>query len=82
MNAAQQKDPFTYQGYAGAFASFFQTGDPNTHKLTNASVPGVPESRQTNEEFVIGADGFADVSTAMLQRRCDFWRSVADEIPL
>jgi len=45
-------------------------------------VPGVPESRQTNEEFVIEASGFVDVSTAMLERRCDFWRSVASEIPI
>ncbi|GAI84944.1 unnamed protein product [marine sediment metagenome] len=81
VNAVQQTDPLIYDGYAGAFASFFQTGDPNAHKLTNSSQPGVPESRQTNEEFVIEADGFENVPTNMLKKRCDFWRSVADEIP-
>ncbi|KAK5128406.1 hypothetical protein LTR85_003074 [Meristemomyces frigidus] len=85
VNAIQQTpgiDNFIYEGFAGAFASFFQTGDPNAHKLTNASVPGVPESRQTDEEFVIEADGFSNVPTSMLERRCDFWRSVAGEIPI
>ncbi|KAK4553523.1 hypothetical protein LTR86_009319 [Recurvomyces mirabilis] len=81
VNAIQTTDPLIYKGYAGAFASFFQTGDPNAHKLTNASEPGVPESRLTEEEFVIEADGFANVPTTQLQARCDFWRSVAYEIP-
>jgi hypothetical protein len=71
-----------YDGYAGAFASFFQTGDPNAHKLTGGSQPGVPESRQTNREFVIEADGFATVPMGQMKERCDFWRSVAFEIPV
>lgn len=78
MNSIQQTDPLIYEGYTGAFASFFQTSDPNAHKLTNGSQPGVPESRMTNEEFVIKADGFANVDTKMLKRRCDFWRSMAE----
>jgi hypothetical protein len=31
--------------------------DPNTHKLTTSSQPGVPENWRTREEFVIEADG-------------------------
>ena len=71
-----------YDGYAGAFASFFQTSDPNAHKLTNASQPGVPELKLKQEEFVIEADGFANVKVAMLESRCKFWRSVGGQIPI
>ena len=81
MNAIQTTNPLIYKGYAGAFASFFQTGDPNAHKLTNASEAGVPENRLTGKEFVIEAGGFENVPTTQLQARCDFWRSVAYEIP-
>lgn len=81
MNAVQTTDPLIYKGYAGAFASFFQTGDPNAHKLTNASEPGVPDNKLTQKEFVIEADGFANVPATELLARCDFWRSVAYEIP-
>jgi len=82
VNSIQQTDSFTYQGYAGAFASFFETGDPNAHKLTNDSVAGVPEL-QSEKQFVIAQDGFSDVSTAQLtQRRCDYWKSVAHKIPI
>ena len=79
VNSIQREDPLIYEGFAGAFASFFQTGDPNAHKLTNASEPGVPESGETEEEFVVEADGFANLATSQLAERCGFWRSVAYE---
>ena len=82
VNAIQQTDPFTYEGFAGAFASFFETGDPNAHKLTNESVVGVPELKQTREEFVIAQDAFSDVPIPQLSKRCAFWRSVAHKIPI
>ncbi|EMC92889.1 hypothetical protein BAUCODRAFT_142432 [Baudoinia panamericana UAMH 10762] len=82
VNAIQQQQPFIYDGFTGAFASFFQTGDPKAHKLTNVSVVGVPEYNETGEQFVIGANGFANVSTAMLEVRCAFWRSVGAQIPV
>jgi hypothetical protein len=82
VNAVQKTDPLIYEGYAGAFASFFQTGDPNAHKLTNSSQPGVPDSWKTGEQFVIAADGFQNVKTDMLKTRCDFWRELACDIPI
>jgi hypothetical protein len=81
INSIQQTDSFTYRGFAGAFASFFQTGNPNAHKLTNETVPGVPEL-QSEKQFLISQDGFSDVSIAQLSRRCDYWRSVAHKIPI
>ncbi|KAF2169774.1 hypothetical protein M409DRAFT_20188 [Zasmidium cellare ATCC 36951] len=81
-NAVQQTDPLIYQGYAGAFASFFQTGDPNAHKLTDASQAGVPELRETGEQFVVRAEGFANGEIEVLEGRCAFWRRVADKIPI
>ncbi|GAB7352546.1 hypothetical protein MBLNU459_g2935t1 [Dothideomycetes sp. NU459] len=82
VTAAQKTDPFTYDGFAGAFASFFQTGDPNAHKLTNSSTPGVPDLGRTGEEFVVAQDGFSDMAIPLLEKRCAFWRSVAEEIPI
>lgn len=82
MNTIQQTDPLIYLGYTGAFASFFQTGDPNAHKLTDSSQPGVPELNETSEEFVIQADGFDNIPIEMLERRCEFWKSVADKTPI
>ncbi|KEQ85503.1 carboxylesterase [Aureobasidium pullulans] len=81
VNDIQKTDTFTYQGYAGAFASFFQTGDPNAHKLTNSSVPGVPEL-DSGEQFLVSSDGFSGISIAQLAQRCDYWRSVAHKIPI
>lgn len=71
-----------YEGYAGAFASFFQTGDPNAHKLTNGSILGVPELKRKKEEFVIVDRGFENVHLAQLQKRCDFWQSLGRKIPV
>lgn len=85
MNVVQQTpglDHFIYEGFAGAFASFFETGDPNAYKVTNSSTPGVPELRLKNEDFVMDADGFDDVAVGHLETRCAFWRSVAGEIPI
>ncbi|KFY15188.1 hypothetical protein V491_05750 [Pseudogymnoascus sp. VKM F-3775] len=81
VNAIQKSDPMMYEGFAGAFASFFQTGDPNAHKLTNASQPGVPETRSTGKEFVISEDGFHNVRICELRERCEFWRQSARDVP-
>jgi len=82
VSAIQKTQPLIYEGFTGAFASFFATGDPNAHKLTNASEPGVPENLRTGEEFVIEADGFANMRVDQLNARCGFWRQVADDIPI
>ena len=82
VNPIQKSDPLIYEGFTGAFASFFQTGDPNAHKLTNKSEPGVPESRISGEEFVIQANGFANVKTSMLAARCRVWRELASSVPI
>ncbi|KAG9630415.1 carboxylesterase, partial [Aureobasidium melanogenum] len=81
VNSTQQTDRFTYQGYAGAFASFIETGDPNVHKMTHESVAGVPEL-QSERQFLVSQDGFSDESIAQLISRCDYWRSVAHKIPI
>ena len=82
MNAVQTTMPLIYEGFTGAFASFFQTDDPDAHKVTNAGVPGVPENWRTGEEFVIESAGFANVRVDQLNERCGFWRQVANDIPI
>lgn len=73
-----------YQGFAGAFASFFQTGDPNTHKLTNATESGVPSLGQDtpSEKFVIESAGFQNDEIDLLAERCNFWRDVGSAVPV
>lgn len=81
MGAVQQSQPLEYAGIAGAMASFFQTGDPNAHKLTDGSEAGVPELR-TGKEWVVKADAFEQTDIDMLKTRCAFWRENAKDIPL
>ncbi|KAJ5663511.1 hypothetical protein N7507_004242 [Penicillium longicatenatum] len=82
QTVVQETNRVVYEGYAGAFASFFQTGDPNAHKLTNSSELGVPELQKTGEEFVIVDHGFENVRLVQLRKRCDFWRSIGKHIPI
>ncbi|KAH8648990.1 putative carboxylesterase [Tricladium varicosporioides] len=86
VNAIQKSSPDTYLGYTGAFASFFATGDPNKHKLTNSSVAGVPEV-EVGMEFVIkdGSPTFENLSIegrGGLAEKCEFWRSAGGDIPV
>jgi len=84
VNAIQETQPLIYKGYAGAFASFFQTGDPNAHKLSNSTEPGVPSlgPGTANEKFVIESNGFQNVGMGVLEERCDFWRSMGSAVPV
>ncbi|PWY70467.1 carboxylesterase [Aspergillus heteromorphus CBS 117.55] len=82
INTIQETDPLIYKGYTGAFASFIQTGDPNAHKLTNASEPGVPDLHATGDEFVIADAGFENLRLVQLKERCAFWLSVAKDVPV
>lgn len=78
----QETNPVVYQGYAGAFASFFQTGNPNAHKLTNSSELGVPLLKRTGKEFVVVDNGFQNIRIDQLKRRCDFWTRLGRQIPV
>ena len=81
LNAVQHSDPLTYEAYAGAMASFVQTGDVNVHKITEKSVPGVPLLRN-DRQFVISSGGVAIGMVDQLKKRCAFWLSVADRVPI
>lgn len=77
----QQSQPDIYLGYTGAFASFFETGDPNALKLTGANDSGVPPL-SAGEELNINAAGLARLELVQLKTRCDFWKSVAAKVPI
>ncbi|KAI9035116.1 putative carboxylesterase [Aspergillus affinis] len=81
-NSVQQTNPLVYNGYAGAFASFIQTGDPNAHKLTGEDVPGVLKLRGSESEFVVRETGFENVGLTGLKERCAFWRRVGGRVPV
>lgn len=81
VNPAQKTDPFHYQGYTGAFASFFVAGDPNKLKLTDADVPGVPDLK-SGKEFVIDAEGFENAEIGQFKKRCDLWKGLGPKIPV
>ncbi|KAK7556871.1 putative carboxylesterase [Phyllosticta citricarpa] len=87
VNEIQQTDPFIYQGYTGAFGSFFQTGDPNAQgpppqtgatKKPYAAVPPL----QSGQEWVTKSDSFETHDVAMLTKRCAFWKDNAESVPL
>ena len=65
VNPIGQTDSFVYGGYTGAFASFFQTGNLNAHKLTDNNVPGIPVV-QSQEEFAIASASFMNLPTRNL----------------
>ncbi|KNG47360.1 carboxylesterase [Stemphylium lycopersici] len=81
INSVQKTDPLTYQGYAGAMASFVQTGDPNAHKVTNGSVAGVPGIEE-DSQFLVTASGLRQGGIALLEERCAFWAGVAERVPV
>lgn len=81
VNPVQKSDPLTYHGYTGALASFVQTGDPNAHKLTNASVPGVPRVN-TGKEFLVTAQGLKQGPISQFEERCAFWLDVSKRVPV
>ncbi|KAI0022170.1 carboxylesterase [Xylariomycetidae sp. FL0641] len=81
VDSAQQTDPFHYEGYAGAMASFFMTGDPDALKLTGCNASGVP-ALDSGREWTVTAQGFTATSLAGFARRCGFWRGVAPKVPI
>ncbi|KAH7055547.1 carboxylesterase [Macrophomina phaseolina] len=81
VNAVQKTQPLIYEGLAGAMASYFQTGDPNAHKLTESSEAAVPELT-TGKEWVVKSDSFEQTDITMLKTRCAFWKENAKDVPL
>ncbi|KAF2205089.1 alpha/beta-hydrolase [Delitschia confertaspora ATCC 74209] len=81
VNAVQKSNALTYQGFAGAMASFIQTADPNMHKVTDKSVVGVP-SISDNQQFVVAAGGFRNGGIEVLQKRCVFWETQGKNVPI
>ncbi|KAH8651340.1 Alpha/Beta hydrolase protein [Xylariales sp. PMI_506] len=80
LNPQQVSNPVIYQGFAGAFASFVQTGDPNANKLTNSSVVPVPEI-SSGKQYTITDEGFSAGRLVELPQRCGFWLSISSEVP-
>jgi hypothetical protein len=64
-------------------ASFIQTGDPNAHKITNASVVDVPEV-EDGKQFVVrnNAVRIDEGGIGMLEGRCEFWLGAAGKVPI
>jgi hypothetical protein len=62
-------------------ASFIQTGDPNAHKVTNATIPNVPNVEE-GKQFLVTAGGLRQGVISMLEDRCKFWAGVAERVPV
>jgi hypothetical protein len=64
-------------------ASFIQAGDPNAHKLTNASVASVPSVKEGRQFVVRGTEmRIGEGGIGMLEKRCGFWLGVAGKVPI
>ncbi|RAL63259.1 hypothetical protein DID88_004336 [Monilinia fructigena] len=85
VNAVQKSQPGIYQGYTGALASFMATGDPNAHKITDATQPGVP-ALSSETQFVVAGEGLEnaaiDGGEQSLEERCKVWAGVAGTVPI
>ncbi|KAF2823534.1 alpha/beta-hydrolase [Ophiobolus disseminans] len=81
IGAIQRTDALTYRGYAGAMGSFVQAGDPNVNKVTDGSVVGVPEIG-SGTQFLVTSGGLKQGRIDMLEKRCAFWLSVAERVPI
>lgn len=81
MGEVQRTDRETYQGYAGAMASFVQTGDPDAHKVTGEDVVGVP-GVESGRQFLVTSQGLRQGGLGMLEERCAFWLGVAGRVPI
>ncbi|KAF4910844.1 Carboxylesterase patB [Colletotrichum fructicola] len=81
VTGKQYDDVLKYKTYVGAFKSYFSTGDPNQHRLTELRGPPVLE-RLAQQEWVVEDSGFRASNISQLQERCKFWRSMAGKIPL
>ena len=62
-------------------ASFIQTGDPNAHKVTNATVAGVPDVEE-GKQFLVTSSGLRQGVISMLEDICKYWLQVADRVPV
>jgi hypothetical protein len=76
-------------GFAGSFAGYFKTGDPNAHQFAAADVASVPKLNKAagaqtaaldTEKLVITTEGFEVANVGLLAKRCTFWKSIAGEI--
>ena len=81
VNSVQKTDRLTYEGYAGAMASFVATGDPNKHKLTDGRVVGVPDIRK-GRQFLVTKEGLGQGKIGRLEERCKFWLGVSARVPV
>lgn len=77
----QTSDPLTYKAYAGAMASFVETGDPNAHKVTSSSVVDAPSANE-GKEFVVKTGGPSVDAIDMLDKRCSFWLQQGTKLPI
>lgn len=61
------------------------TGDPNAHKITDATQPGIPPL-SSKTQAVVASEGLENVAIddgeQSLEERCRFWASVAGSVPI
>ncbi|KAH7305825.1 acetylcholinesterase [Stachybotrys elegans] len=81
INEAHTRDLLHYQGYAGALASFFATGDPNKLKLTEPAVAGTPKLA-SGKRWIIDEAGFGTGDVALIKQRRNLWRRLSHKIPI
>jgi len=74
------QDTGIYISFAGALASFIQTGNPNRHNQgITAPIPAVDAGQ---EWLIEEASGLHRTPMTSLAKRCDFWKENAKLVPL
>ncbi|KAF2401153.1 carboxylesteras-like protein [Trichodelitschia bisporula] len=74
VNPLQRNNETIYHGFAGAFASFFQSGEAHAGELK------LPDAK-SGMELVIESKGFRTANIALLEERCAFWLDNAKNVP-
>jgi carboxylesterase type B len=81
VNAIQKTRNGIYEAFAGSFASFFQTGNPNSYEKGLRKNDRVPEIR-TGLEMLVTSEGLSATPLPMLEERCSFWQTVGGQVPV
>lgn len=86
VQTAPPLGPFLYKGYAGSYASFVMTGDPNKNKLTETSeiAPLWPVFNRGKKYLQWGmtSEGFETKGSEVVRGRCEFWRKMGGAVPV
>jgi hypothetical protein len=78
ITTSQKTKKMVYEAFAGAFASFIQTGNPSSHLKAAEAIPRIDSGNMWRVQ-----DGkFGLIDSKYLQQRCKFWQTHGQLVPV